>query len=530
MKFKISKVKLQMFLSWVLLTVILVLAAFIRLYRLEDYMTFLGDEGRDALVVYGILHGKFTLLGPTASVGGFFHGPLYYYFMAPFVWLFNYSPVGAAVMVALFGIATVFLVYKIGSEFFSKTAGLIAAFLYTFAPVVVGYSRSSWNPNLMPFFTVVTMYTVYKAVLHQSWKLFFAVGVLLGVLLQLHYVAVFVGFIIGVYIVAAEFLSHKVHTLKEVVIPVMRNYIYILGGLLVGWSPFLAFEVRHGFLNIISIIKFIFTSGETGGNSNITETLNSVFFRLFGRLMTTYPPPEQVNAGVHGNIAIWYIFTLLLALVSTGIFIYQWYLHRKDTYDIQLRYLLIGLWFFLGIVIFGFYKKAIYDYYFGFMFVLPFLLVGNAIAFAFTIKRYARIWKGIAIATFAWLVWLNILGIPFRSEPNRQYQQVKRISEFVLEKTDGKPFNFALLTGGNSDHGYKYFFTLQNRQPVTLLNTQIDPERKSATGQLLIVCEKTCHPLGDSLWEVAGFGRAEIVDKWDVSVVEVYKLKHYIGK
>jgi len=42
-------------------------------------MTFLGDEGRDVLIVYNILHGKLTLLGPTASVGGFFLGPIYYY-------------------------------------------------------------------------------------------------------------------------------------------------------------------------------------------------------------------------------------------------------------------------------------------------------------------------------------------------------------------------------------------------------------------------------------------------------------------
>src|SRR5690242_2249800 len=78
----------------ILLILILSLASFLRLYRIQDYMTFLGDEGRDVLVVYNILHGHFTLLGPTASVGGFFLGPIYYYFMTPFLWLFNYNPVG----------------------------------------------------------------------------------------------------------------------------------------------------------------------------------------------------------------------------------------------------------------------------------------------------------------------------------------------------------------------------------------------------------------------------------------------------
>src|SRR6266699_294743 len=114
----IVKHKIQLLLSF-----ILILASFLRLYRIQDYMTFLGDEGRDALVAYNILHGHFTLLGPTASVGGFYFGPIYYYFLAPALFLANYNPVGPAIMVALFGIATVFFVYKLGKEFFSPVVG-----------------------------------------------------------------------------------------------------------------------------------------------------------------------------------------------------------------------------------------------------------------------------------------------------------------------------------------------------------------------------------------------------------------------
>src|SRR3990167_720587 len=111
----------------IILILILIIASFYRFYKIMDYMTFLGDEGRDVLIVYKILHGNLTLLGPTASVGGFFLGPIYYYFMAPFLWLFNYNPVGPAIMVALFGIATVWLIYKVGKEFFGPSAGVIAA-------------------------------------------------------------------------------------------------------------------------------------------------------------------------------------------------------------------------------------------------------------------------------------------------------------------------------------------------------------------------------------------------------------------
>jgi hypothetical protein len=98
-----------------------------------------------------------------------------------------------------------------------------------------------------------------------------------------------------------------------------------------------------------------------------------------------------------------------------------------------------------------------------------------------------------------------------------------------LKRQANEPFNFALLTEGNSDHEYRYFFTLWEKPPVEIQNTAIDPKRKTVTDQLLVVCETApnCNPLGYSLWEIAGFGRAEIENSWGVSVVKVMKLIHY---
>src|SRR5258708_578622 len=147
-----------------MLAIIILAASFLRLYRIGDYMTFLGDEGRDVLVAYNILHGHFTLLGPRSSAADFYYGPIYYYFISPFLWLFHYDPVGPAVFVALLGIATVFLVYKVGKEFFGTYAAVVAASLYAVAPLIIGYSRSSWNPNPLPFVSLLSLYLVHKAI------------------------------------------------------------------------------------------------------------------------------------------------------------------------------------------------------------------------------------------------------------------------------------------------------------------------------------------------------------------------------
>ena len=513
----------------IFLILILALASFLRLYRIGDYMTFLGDEGRDMLVVYNILHGHLTLLGPTASVGGFFLGPIYYYFMTPFVWLFNYNPVGPAVMVALFGIATVWLTYFVGSKFFGVKAGFIAALLYTISPLVIAYSRSSWNPNPMPFFVLYLLYFLYKGLANKNWKYAILSGIFLGIAMQLHYLATFVGVIVFLYILAAytyDLFAKNTSKIKTILAGVVSYLIYG-AGFLIGWSPFLLFEVRHGFSNIKSIISFIFHSKETGAGDQLQNIIGNVFFRVFGRLVTAFPPPENVNIHTHLDLAIWYYGTIVLAVLAVGLLLFTFIktVQKRETF---LRYSLFILWLGVGVFLFGFYKKQIYDYYFSFLFPLPFLLVGALIAWSWSKQL---IFKALGILLLLVLFVLNIQGEPFRYEPNRQMQQVAAIARRVFDEAHNKPFNFALITGGNSDHAYRYFLTIWGNPPVTILNPAVDPQRKSVTSQLLVVCEELpCHPEGASLWEVAGFGRAQIVGHWDVSVVQVYKLEHYYGK
>jgi 4-amino-4-deoxy-L-arabinose transferase-like glycosyltransferase len=506
-----------------LLLIILGLASFMRLYRIQDYMTFLGDEGRDMLVARQILHGDLVFIGPRASAGDFFLGPIYYYFIAPFLLIFDYNPVGPAVFVALLGIASVYLVYLMGKDFFGKWAGLSAAALYAISPLVIAYSRSSWNPNPVPFFTLFMLYVLYHGIKLQKQKLFLIAGGLFGILMQLHYIVVFLGIIVFLYILIGDkFVQKKFNFLQ-----LIKQYLVFAGGFVITFSPFLLFEIKNKFPNTKTIFDFIFktTVEKQEGNGKFLDIVSDVFIRLFGRLLLRFPPIEQIHLYTSNQLLIWKIAIFVIVIFSI-IFL----IRSKQ----KLVILLFALWAILGIVLFGFYKKPIYDYYFGFLFPMPFLLFGNVLAnfpriFKKGISRFVAI--GVCGAIFAGIFVFNLYGAPFRYEPNKQMAQMRRIAEFTLSKTDGKPYNFALLTPGNSDHAYRYFFEVEGHPPVTIENAQNDPQRKTVTDQLLIVCEYgTCAPLGESLWEVAGFGRAEIVGQWPVPPVTVYKLKHYTGK
>ena len=507
--------------------VILILLAggFFRLYRISEYLTFLGDEGRDVLVVKHILDGNLTLLGPTASVGGFFLGPIYYYMMAPFLLIFNFNPVGPAVMVALFGVLTIWLVYKVTNEFFGYYPALISSLLYAISPLVIIYSKSSWNPNTVPFFTLLMLFMLYVGFIKKSNKYFFLSGIVLGILLQLHYLTTFLGVFCGVYILVCTIYGGSKKILGSFM-TVLKRYGLFLSGIIIGWSPFLAFEVRHGFPNVQSISEFVLTSGETGNNGQYFKIVSDVFLRLFGRLLLAFPRVEDLRLYSPMVLDIWGFASYAIGFLSIIICIFgiTYSLKKKDTQFYKFSLLL--LWLIVCVFLFGFYKKAIYDYYFGILFPLPFILFGGLVSYAFARGRIVTV---IVLVGILGMIGLNLYNTPIFYPRNNQLKQVRSISEFVLSKTDGKPFNFAVISsGGNSDYAYRYFFEVNEKIPVTIEFPGADPKRDTITDQLLIVCESVpCQPLGYPLWEVAGFGQAEIVGEWPISVVKVYKLVHY---
>lgn len=480
-------------LSSIILIAIIGIAAFFRLYKINEYMIFLGDEGRDVLVVKRmIVDHKLTLLGPITSVGSMYMGPVYYYMMVPALALSGLNPVGPAIMVALLSIATVFAVYYLGNRYFSKTVGLIASFFYAISPLAIIQGRSSWNPNVVPFFSTLMLLGLYKVIIEKKEKYMALIGVMLGILIQLHYTSVY----LLITVVASILITKTKISLKAIGICFL--------GWLAAFSPFLLFEVRHEFTNIRAVLNFLTTGSETQGTdiSRMVHIFQDVVVRMFWRLLVI------VNAEL----------TEILIIASVVVIGFVTYKKKEKINEL----LILLMWFLSGVLAFSLYGGIIYDYYFVGMFPIPFLVFGIFI-------DKIRLWKPvgicIAIALVVALTVFNLQKNPDWLEPNNLMNNTQTISNFINKKVDGKKYNFALLAGKNSDHAYKYFLEVWGNPPTTIENPVIDPDRKTVTNDLYIVCEeKECHPLGHPLWEIAGFGQAEIKDQWTVSTAKVFHL------
>ncbi|MCG2691475.1 glycosyltransferase family 39 protein, partial [Microgenomates group bacterium] len=220
------------------------IGAFLRLYRLEASLQFLGDQGRDALILRNLLvNHDLPFIGPVTSVGGFFLGPLYYYLMAPFLWLFKFNPVGPAVATAVLGIATIPLLCWVTKKLFSRRVGLWAAGLYALAYIPISETRSAWNPNPMPLAALGIIYGFYLTNYKNQPKGLLLAAASLGVALQLHYMIVF----LAPFILWQLFLARR--HIRELVPAAL---IFLLLNL-----PLFLFEIKNNWLNVRGLLEFL---------------------------------------------------------------------------------------------------------------------------------------------------------------------------------------------------------------------------------------------------------------------------------
>ncbi len=479
---------------------ILLLAAFLRFWRIGEYLTFLGDEGRDALVwLHMARDGKFTLIGPRTSIGDMYLGPLYYYLMFP-LFLFEQSPVGPAAGVGLLSLLTTFLLYKIGQEWFGEKAGLVASFLFAISPVVVTYSRSSWNPNIMPFCALLSAWGIWQVWEKKKFFWLVIVSVSLSFVLQSHYL----GLLLLPFICLFWFLTF-LELKKEK--GFFRFLVFSFFGFFVFWfltiAPLVWFDLRHNFLNFHSFQRF-FGDRQTTVNFKLYKAAPNLW-PLWEMLVTRLLAAKEILLG------------RILAIGLLGCLIYFWRKIRS-----RRAVIFLSAWLLLGLGGMGLYKQHIYDHYFGLLFPVPFLFIGSIFEYLWREKPYGRILFSIC---FLPLVFFNLKNSHLWYAPNNQLNRVQAVDKKILEEANGRPFNFALIAKQNYEDGYTFYLELWQKKPWYIDAQRLD---ETLADQLFVVCEDpVCEPINHPKAEIAMFGWSKIEKEWTFPWgVKLFRLVH----
>lgn len=481
-------------LAFSLIISILLLATVLRFFRLPDYMTFLGDEGRDALVVKDLLvNQNIPFIGPPTSVGNIYLGPLYYYMMAFSMAAFWLNPVAAAGMNALIGVLTVGLIYHLAKTWFGKVSALIASFLYAISPVNIIYSRSSWNPNPAPFFALLGIWSLYKAHKTRNFLWLIPTGAFFAAVLQMHYLAIILLPVFG-FLWLVEFFKHK------------KGFFWTgtFGGIIAFWvvmTPLVLFDLKHEFLNLRAILT-IFTGNQSVG-FNVFEVFLKIPSLFTNNLVGRYMAGENILLSVILSLLI--VFPLFFAVLE------------KVKGKALWPYLVLGVWLGAGLLGLSFYKSSVYDHYLGFLNPVPFILLGASFL---TVGRFVKnkvinylFWAALILV----LTLVNLSKNPLLKNPNYQLEKTQEVAKVIIQDANNKPFNFALISKNNYDAAYQFYLDLYGYKPQMIPFEVAD--------QLFVVCEDpTCDPVHNPKYEITGFGWSKIDTEKEFFGVKIYKL------
>ncbi len=182
-----------------LLTLMLLVAAFLRLYRLDEVPPGLhGDTAYKGVAANRIIAGERPIFF-AESWGGI--EPLYLYLLAASFHLFGNTAQVIQGLSAAVGIITVPLLYLVARELLrSRMVGLLASFWLATSYWHVSWSRLGWESILVPPFVIATVWLLWRALEAGQWRFFIGAGVSLGLSLYTYQGMRFLPIFIAVYL------------------------------------------------------------------------------------------------------------------------------------------------------------------------------------------------------------------------------------------------------------------------------------------------------------------------------------------
>lgn len=474
--------------NWALV-ITLVTGVFLRFYRFNGFVTFLGDQGRDAIIVKRIISLEhFPAIGPPTSIGQVYLGPFYYYFITPWLLFFRYQPIGLAFGVAFFSCLYLLINYFIVKELFDKRVALISTIFLSFSSILIDFSRFSWNPNLLPLFTLLTVYFVIKSLKTNKWYFFALSGAFLSFSIQLHYLSLFL--IPPIVILFTNELIVGFKQSNNEAMKQLKRYFISFMSFFFFSSPLIIFDLRHNFLNS----KLFLALFQSSGTSFLTK-INSLFDSFY--YLNLYSFNINLN-----KFFVYLLLSFLTIILFTLI---------KKRSNLK-TFIFIFLLTILGMSL---YSGPKYPHYFVILYPLYYIIISHFLVF----PKESTWEKYLTILFVIGFIFLNFQKYPyFRSLPNNQIGLSKNVAQKIYDNVNDKKFTVTALPEKYSDSTYRYFLEIWGKR-------SLEKDSLEKANELFVVCEKKCDIIiGNPMWDIAYFAPNKIVREWEVEGVRIYKL------
>ncbi len=259
---------------FIFLSLIILLAFFVRVFKVDSLVPFIGDQGWFFISAKNaLLANEIPLVGITSSHLWLHQGALWTYILMFLFKLFNFNPTIPFVLTALVDGFVVVLIYKLISNLFSQRVAMLSTFIYAFSPVVILSARMSYHTSLIPLFILLFIYSLINLIKGKKNFLslsIFSLAILYNLELQASILAMlFILILIYGFVKKTDWFKNILNK-KTLLLSLIALFIPML--------PILIFDLNNGFPQTIVFTGWIlykgasfFTKIFSGSSTNFNE-------------------------------------------------------------------------------------------------------------------------------------------------------------------------------------------------------------------------------------------------------------------
>lgn len=417
-------------LNWPILA-ILIIGIFLRSYKALDFFMYGHDQDLAGWFIRDVLENNhLRLIGQETSSHGVFIGPLFYYLLIPFYVLFNMDPKGGLLLSIILGAFTVLSFYFVLGKIFGKKVGLISVFVYSISSAIVFTDREVVPTMPVVLWTVWFAYSIHL-LLKGVRKAYLLIGLLLGLIWNLNLALV----VLAPIIILAQVISKRKINFKFALLGIAIFFASL--------SPFIVFELRHGFLQTNAIVSSLvspkdYVEGTGRGYAKFDRVLQLVHANTRGIFLGMFVDvPVALTFFVLVGILIFLIYKKLIP-GGWGI--------------------IFSAWLIFYILFFTFNSINISEYYLNGMNFVWIAVFAIGVSYLISRKR------NLGIAVLVIFTVLNLIGFFSKTSNESGYIQRKAIVDYIDKdaKDRGYPcISVSYIVSPGNDLGYRYFFWLK---------------------------------------------------------------------
>lgn len=453
--------------SLLLLSLILLICLFLRLFKLNELFYFTMDEELIAFRSWGLFILKRPFLIGAASPLQFHLPPYFFYLSALFLVPFKFNPAGWGVTAALIGVLTAYFLFRLVVKIFGKKIAILSALFYSVSFTAVFFDRHYWPMSLSPLLIILALLLLTKK---RS-------GLGLAGILTLGLSADPSNIPLALTIMFAKIKS-KITTLVVFLVLFL--------------TPLILFDLRHQWTNFLGISRFFSTtSNHQFALSNVVNAL----LLLPRSLARFWFSPQTDLLQLHGYcipFAQARQKNLSMILVILAIILLIWFIRQglKSKSSILKAIACLLIFYLLGMTIFGALGFSLFDHYF------TGLLPIFALITVLVISKLPKFFQLILVILF---VTVNLWQITKVQNP----YGLKAKQDLVVwanQQLTGQPFALDSVSKCHRENGLRYLFETSNNPPTISF---IDPnfawlyQQPPATvmpDKVLLVTDKTILP------------------------------------